>query len=428
MPSVLIHLWDEYSDTEEKSRSFDPTMNAKSAVTPLVAALAAFAVGWILAGSGGDETAASSRINPGEEPAVALGTILRIEDPIDRTTELLALLERTDPSAALVMFELLESRDPDLIVEEITQTLFAAWWARESPGVAFSHPINPLYPDPHPWMRTVFREWARQNPVEAAIAVRTVLPGRLKGRLEGSRAVVDEWLKLDPMPDPSLLLSVVTELDPMPRAGAIEHLLSSMMKDRGIDETLDFVRSIPPDGTLGGSVQHEVQSRTSVALLDYDVERAVAWAAEFADHPNWGGVHRHLAYYWGLKEGLPAIEWALALPDVPEKSMIVKRAWLSFSRKHREEARAWITARPPDQLMRGSYTAYIRGMAAIDPDGALELANRAETLELRHAMLAAAGKGWMRHDPTAATAWLAGAGLPPKLERAVRAIKPVPPS
>jgi hypothetical protein len=403
-------------------------MNANSVATHLAGALVAFALGWFLSSAGVDDSstsASSPSAQTSNDPATALETILALDDPIDRAARLAAFLDRTDPSAALGLHEILQQKRSGLVIDETTEMLFASWWAQSDPETAFRNPVNPPWADRHPWMRTVLKEWARRDPVAAAYAVQAMPAGPLKGRIEGARTVVDEWLKLDEIPEPRALLGVIKQLEPIARSGAITHFVDSMIEDRGIDATLEFVRSIPPDELPGGSVQHEFLARTGVVLINHDIDRAIAWADEQADGPAGAGVQKHLAYYWALREGRPAMEWAIALPDHPAKSTVVKRAWISFSRKHREDASEWLRSRPPEPTMRGTYIEFIRDLAETEPGEAMDLADRTVDEALRNEMRAAAGQGWMKHDPTAATAWLATAALPAELETRVRAAQNV---
>jgi hypothetical protein len=222
------------------------------------------------------------------------------------------------------------------------------------------------------------------------------------------------------MPAADALLGVVRSLKPISRGGAIEHLLSSMIEDSGIDATLEFVRSVPKDHAPGGSVQHEFLARAGIVLIDVDLDRAIAWAEEQRDGPNSPGVHKHLAYYWGIKDGRAAFEWARALPELPEKPATIKRAWISFSRKHRDDAKDWMLTHPPEAELLGIYSKFIKTLAATEPESALQLAESTVDPDLRDLMRASAGEGWMQSDPEAASAWLAGAGLPRDLAAKVR--------
>ncbi len=399
-------------------------MNSTSVITHIAAALAAFGLGWLLANANGPDTPSGPSSSITNEAAAAeLESILGVEDPRDRANRLTTLFDQTDPSAALALHEILAQKGSQLFIDEMAEILFARWWAESDPESAFLNPINPPWIERHPWMRTVLREWAQQDPIAAARAVQTLQAGPLKGRLEGARVVVDAWLTLETMPDPSSLMGAIKQLEPLARGGALEHLVDSMVKARGIDATLDFVRGVPPDDALGGSVQQELLARTAVALIDHDIDRATDWAREQQGRPHGAGVQKHLAYYWGLRDGLAAIEWAVALPDAPQKSSVIKRAWLSFSRRQPDQAREWLTSRPPDPLMRGTYGPFIRNLAETEPESAMSLADSTIDVELRDWLRATAGEGWMKSDPTAATAWLQQSGLPPELAARVRSAR-----
>ncbi len=398
-------------------------MTFRSVMTHVAAALVAFGIGWQLAPRDAEPGSASSFFAATGDPSATLVEILRIDDARERATQLASFFDATDPSMAPLLRDLLVDPDAGLIVDETVESLFAQWWAEADPQAAFAATVNPRWTERHPWMRQVLRAWSRKDPVAAAIAVIQIPNGPSQGRIEAARVVVDEWLALDEMPDPTPLLAVIKQLEPMARGGALGHLVSTMLKEDGIDATLDFVRSVPPDkdGLLGGSVQHEILARTGVALLDHDVDRAVDWAREQADGPNGIGVQKHLAYYWGIRDGRAAMEWAISLPDSAARPAIIKRAWISFGRKHPDEAREWLTARRPDEMLQSIYARHIRTVAETDPERALALAERAVDDEIRQHMFAAAARGWMKSDPEAASAWLAEAGLPAELERQIRA-------
>ena len=401
-------------------------MNSKTILTHLVAALAAFGLGWSLSGGFNSGSADPGSSLASGDPATALESALSVSDPIERARRLADFFDQTDPSAALGLHEILRTRVHGLYVDEMAEQLFASWWARSDPETALRNPVNPPWVDRHPWARTVLGEWARRDPVAAALAVQQMPAGPLIGRLSGAREVVDAWLELDTIPDPTPLLGVFKQLEPMARGGAISLFVGRMIEKSGIDATLDFVRSVPPDSVEGGSIQHEFLARTAVVLIDHDIDRAIAWADEQQDGPNGAGVQKHLAYYWGLRDGRAAIEWALALPDGPAKSTIVKRAWISFSRKHREDAADWISSRAPDVLMRAAYTDFTRNLGESDPQAAIALANRAVDEEFRHSLLVAAVRGWTTSNPDAAAAWLTASDLPEGIKRTARSRPPKP--
>ena len=354
-------------------------------------------------------------------PEDALRAILSIEHSGQRATELAAFFERTDAQTyASPLLDLLMDRDAGLEVDEITELLFAEWWASADPEAAFNSPLHPRWKNRHPWMRQTVRAWAKEAPIPAARAVAQLPGGPALGRLEGARAVIDSWLSLDEIPDPRLLLEVIDQLEPVARSGALELMVSTLIKREGVDRALEIVRGIQPFDAENGDIRHELLSRTGVALAKHDIPSAVAWAEEYAETPNGLGIQKHLAYYWGLRDGAPALEWALSLPQRPGREIVIKRAFLSFSRKHREDASAWMMSHPPRADMRGIYADFLRRRAETAPEEAMALAERAADPELRLDMQAAAAEGWLKGDPEAAKAWLTNTDLRPDLEARIQ--------
>ncbi|MEM9174104.1 MAG: hypothetical protein AAGC67_02630 [Myxococcota bacterium] len=397
-------------------------MNARTAAGIAVGLLIAFALGWLARG-GPPDVPASPRPERAADRAApaALETALSLEDPLERTRALLDLLDRTDPALALPFHEKLRELRQAGLVDEIAEILVAHWWAEAAPDVAFAHPIPPRWPDRHPWVRTVLQEWTPRDPAAAAEAAQALADTPGSGRTAAARAVVDAWLELETLPDPAPLFGLLEGLEPIVRGGALLHIARSLIEDRGVEPALDYARGIRTSSGLRGNMLQEFLARTGVALLDVDSARAVAWATEYADTDYGPGIHKHVAYYWALREGRPAMDWAVALPDDAAKSTILKRAWISFSRKHEADARAWLAEHPPHPLMRATYRQFVRELGRSDPQAGLAVADRAREPAYRDELRAAAAEGWIVADPRAARVWLADAGLPPALAAKVRA-------
>lgn len=396
-------------------------MNGRGFVPFLAVACVAFGLGWI-AGTRSAEPVDAAADVAGGDARQSLEAILEIEDGRERTRRLVGFFDRHDPALAPELRDLLADLSSDANVDETAEALFAQWWASADPVEAFHSAVNPRWKDRHPWMREVMRAWTREDPITAASAVLELPRGPIQGRLEAARAVVDAWLELEEMPDPTPLFLVLRELEPMARGGALQHVVATLVERRGIEETLDLIRGLPRDSVMDGTtdVTTELFARTAVVLLDEDPALAVAWAEEHAETPFATGIQKHLAYYWGIRDGEAAMEWALSLPDDKARPMILKRAWLSFGRKHTDEARTWLHARVPSDDLRGIYREHLRALGSTEPELALQLADRAEDETLRQQLRAAAARGWMKSDPDAASAWLAGADLPEDLAERVR--------
>ncbi len=397
-------------------------MNARGAVALMVVAGAAFVLGWVAATSHRNDSLTANGLLLTDDPVATFEEILAEDDARERARKLVQFFDTTDPAVAPRLREVLAEREAALRMDETAESLFAQWWAAADPAAAYREAFNPLWTDRHPWLREVMGAWTRQDPTAAAAAVLDLPQGATRGRLEAARAVVDTWLALEDMPDPTPLFLVIEHLEPVARGGALQHVVEKMAEHRGITATLEFVRGLPLDGNdaLTRDVMNEIFSRTTIVLLDHDPALAVAWAAENADGPAGIGIHKHLAYYWAIRDGAATMEWAAALPDDAKRPAILKRAWVSFSRKHPDEAYAWLDARRPDDVLRGIYAGRLRTLAQRDPQQALVLADRAQDPAIRREMRAAVAQGWMKSDPEAATAWLAESDLPPDLQRKIR--------
>ncbi|MHA7838597.1 MAG: hypothetical protein ACX98W_14170 [bacterium] len=395
-------------------------MHARSILTHLVTALLAFGLGWLVFGAPDTPVDREASSLP-ESPAMALAAILELDDPSDRAVRLVRFFEQTDPSAAIVLRDVLIDQQEKGLVDEMAELLFASWWARSDPEAAFANIVDPGWANRHPWVRAVFREWVHQDPTAAAAAVESLPAEAARGRLEAARVVIDEWFELEDVPDPSRLLGLIEQLEIRRRAFAIQRVLNALVEQRGVDATQSFVEAVPESGsTFDYDLRQELMARMAVVLLDHDVERAVRWAEEHGHDRQGAGIRKHLAYYWGLKDGPAAMEWATGLPDTPDRSAVVARAWLSFGRVQPEKASDWLVERGPDGALQDVYARYLRNLAKNEPARALELAEQTADDEVREKMLMAVGQGWMRADREAAEAWLATAGLPPEIEKRIR--------
>jgi hypothetical protein len=391
-------------------------MRARVVASHLVVALLAFGLGWIATKGGGGSSAAPSR-----EPTAQLAEVLRMEDPIDRTAALTRFLETADPASAIMLRELLVARDPELHVDPVTETLFASWWAKSDPASAFKNRVNPPWRDRHPWMRAVVIEWVQRDPIAATEAVKELPETIGQGRIEGARALMDGWFQNDEFNDPRPLLSLIHPLEPKARAHAIETLLDSMIESQGIDATEQYVESLEADITaFGVSVESEMISRMAVALLDHDVERAVAWAEKHGDEDDNVGVLKHLAYYWGRRDGEAAMEWAISLPDTPVRRQLIKSVWRSWGFGDAEGARQWLYDRGPEQPLRQIWQQHLRTLSQNDPAAAMEVALGLSDPEVRERMVVIVARSWLSADPESAEAWIAEAGLSPAVEERIR--------
>lgn len=397
-------------------------MSARLLVSHLAAALLAFGLGWGLSHSQTDARKITREAT--RDPAAAFANALQIEDPRARAEALAQFFEVADPAWATLLHGEVTREGTPLVLDEISETLFASWWAQADPEEAFANRVEPAWADRHPWLRQVMHEWLRRDPTSAIAAVETLPPDTALGRFEALHVLTSEWFEQEIVVDPTPLFALIRVLEPKARAGAITSLLKGSIKNRGLDATEQYVASLPKDDSAGVSVQQELMSRMGVVLLDIDVDRAVRWVEKHGQGRDGSGLPIHLAFYWGLKDGAAAMAWAMSLPDSSQRPKIIERAFHSFALAQKDVAQEWLLAQDPDGPLEGVYARALRQIAATDPERALEIAGAAKDSDRRQRFLAIIGGVWMNTDRDAAEAWLKGANLPPELVQRVRAAAP----
>ncbi len=168
-------------------------------------------------------------------------------------------------------------------------------------------------------------------------------------------------------------------------------------------------------------------ARYGQVLIDHDVDRAIRWAEKHGQGRDGAGILRHMAFSWGTKDGAAAMNWAMNLPDTPERPAVLMRVWLSYRESRPEEAAEWLLAQQPTAALEGIYQRFLSGTAGLNANKALEIASKTQDPMLRERLLAAVGVGWMKTDPEAAKKWLETVELAPELEDRVRQSVPTPP-
>lgn len=385
-------------------------------VSHLGIALAAFAVGRFAFAP------ASSRDSVAlpDEPLAAFAEAVQIPDSHTRAQALLDFFARTDPSWADDLRAMLDEPDSKLRLDEISEALFASWWAKSDPAAAFEHRVEPGWSDRHPWVREVMLRWVASDAASAALAADTLPPNVERGKLEATRVLVDHWWDNPVANDPTPLLALLEHLEVMPRAGAVQAVIQGLIAQRGVDGAEKFVESVAQQDTADVSLPEELLARFGQALVEIDVEHAKRWAAKHGEGRDGAGVLRHLAFSWGRKDGPAAMNWALNLPDTPQRPHVILRVWLSYRDAEPDRAAEWLMAQEPTGALEPIFRRYLVGTATLDAQKAISIVETAKDPAVRESLLAAVGIGWMKTDPEAAEKWLASVDLPAPMKEQVR--------
>jgi hypothetical protein len=393
-------------------------MNARQILSHLAVAALAFALGYAVFSP---RAGTRSPIGSAEDPVAAFTDIVHIQDAHARTQAMLDFFAAADPAWAERLREEIDPAASKLVLDEIGETLFASWWARSNPELAFERRLDPAWANRNPWIRETMLAWAATDPSAAAAAANALPPNPDRGIVEATRVLVDHWWDSPTAPDPQPLIELIHKLEVVPRTGAVQRLIELSIDHRGIDATEKFVESLPQQDSMGVSVQNELLARFGQALLERDVARARQWAAKHGEGREGSGVLRHLAYSWGQKNGPEAMQWAMSLPETEHRPGIIYRVWLSFRQTKPEEAAQWLLAQEPSPALMGVYSRYLNGLALEKKtDEALEIAGRTQDPALRDQLRTAVGMGWAQSDPDAALSWLDTVELPAESEARIR--------
>jgi hypothetical protein len=349
--------------------------------------------------------------------AAALREILEIEPSREKVVVLARFLGDTKAEEAESLRGVL-IEDP-LRLDELTEILFAEWWASADPAAAFEQRIDPPWENRHPWLRTVLSIWTRNDPRAAAAAVEQLPEDR---RAAAVRTLLDNWTQFAG-DEPTPLFQLIRTLDVRPRGRALERFLDAMIEQNGVEAAEAFAEAQPDDSMeLGGGMKNEVMGRMGVALANRDLELARQWAARHGEGKGRKGygILLHLAFHWGARDGPAAMEWAMQLEPSDFKHGTIGRAFLSFQRVQREEAAAWLEARQPTPDLRQVFIPYLDHLVAREkPERAIEIAWTAEDVATRDSLLKSVGKSWLRRDPEAAERWIQESDLPPGVADAI---------
>lgn len=392
-------------------------MNARPLISHLVVALVAFGLAYVVFSRAGEHRS----LERPSDPVVAFTDALKVAEPHARAQALLDFFAVADPAwAERLRAEVAQEDGSKIELDELSETLFASWWARTDPDAAFEQRVDPAWTNRHPWLREVMRAWVERDQVRAAEATGKLPPNPDRGRVEALRVLVEHWWDKPVSTDVAPLLNLIAALPVTARAAAIQRLIETSIQKRGIDATEAFVEAIPQQEAFDLTVQQEMLARYGQALVDHDLARAKSFALKHGQGRDGSGILRHLAFSWGAKDGPAAMDWAMNLPDTPERPGVVMRVWLSYRNAKSDEAGEWLISQEPSLVLEGVFQRFLTGTASVDASAALEIASRTKDPALRERLLAAVGVGWMKADRAAAEKWLDTVELAPELEERVR--------
>ncbi len=364
----------------------------------LACALLAFATGCESASEGHREKSGAPPVG------AALSEVLMMSDPFRRTTRLVEVFEGLGPDDVEGVRLAYERAMP--FVDPVATILLAEWWTALDPEAAFEAtrrwPLN----DPKLGFPAVMRAWARTDPVGARLQLESIVsPER---RQSAMRALALGWS--DSGNERELIQYLENEQEGAGRQRALQVAAAAMVASRGIDQAMDFARSIPEQSA--GGLKLQFARRIATAITQVDPERGVEWALEHAGGEGGDSILLHVASTWIRTEPEKTMAWLRQQPAGTSRDAAMREAYRKWLMNARADALAWLreTGGPPE--LEPAMELFASATGFEDPIRGLEWAERIESLDLRERAVVAIGRTWLAKDPDAALAWLESADLP----------------
>jgi len=353
------------------------------------------------------------------EVAPRIAGILRMPEPLPRYAALSEALADLGPDDAPAVIDAFESTYFTPI--DIESLIASLWLGRVAPEVGLAWARRGGAPaDPTAFNR-LFRGWASHDPAAARAAVEE-LPTPLQ--LEASRGMIEGWEASGI--DAEGLDTFLREMGIGPQRQQALHLVAWRKAIRLGPEAL----MAWADGLVDSVDRYKLDAVRQVAsVLGYlDPAQAARWAERHMDG-QWGSrVPATVAKRWVKQDGRAALEWALALPDHPERTVALEDGYLSWLRQDRPGALAFAAGLDPDDP--GSEpvrTGYLVALSRDDPPATLAALDTLRDPDRRERVTFIAVRRWIEADPDAAEAWMAEHELEPsnreRLEAALARVR-----
>lgn len=348
----------------------------------------------------------SSTAQPLEERLARLESIVRGENPYERTRALLAFLDRLAPTD----FESVVDRFRALgITEERLGEygLILAAWAKADPLAALSYAKaktdNPFA------TRAILASWATVDPDAAIRWAQNNHQG------EGANPLMVGVIRGLAASD---IGRATTLLRAMPRSTergeALDALLPHLLAKGGNDATRDWIASIDDAALRNGAMM-----RAAEAMAKTDPAGTVAWLME---NPG-EALDRRLDNVFGIwaKQDEQAARSALTtLPAGEIRSDALRGVVTRLALSKPAEAVALMNDYP-DEVNDRTVRNFIWHSFGNDPAAALGEVARISDESRRNEMYRRALSAWRRRDANAANAWLSTNPLPESVTRSLQA-------
>jgi hypothetical protein len=341
----------------------------------------------------------------GGDVSARVREILSGTDPLQRVSELSALLAKTSPDSLASVREGFQNSPLD--VGEPEGTVVAQWWAGFDPKSAFDWAANDWRGGCGTVTSAVARIWAHSDPKAALEAVRKL---RYPGQVEmGNEAI---WAGWDEGGQPGLgeMLHTGSVRDQQ-RVAAI--LARRRVIQLGLDGAIHWVESFP-DESMRPILSVRVAS-VAASISPETARKAAEWATPqivAAARPT--GFPRRIGTRWIRHDPKGALAWLQSLPAGLDRDDGVAESFRDWLLTDFDAAVAWIheqTQGDIPQWTEPAISIFAKTNGTARPQETLELVARLQDAELRDSSAVVLLVHWMKKDRPAAEAWLAKATI-----------------
>ena len=233
----------------------------------------------------------------------------------------------------------------------------------------------------------LLRSWAGRDPAAARDAVAGIELPRLRN--EAIAAVIRGWAESE---DPEVWQGYVAGL-PFGEEAASE-LFVRVAAREGVGGLLQRVEAMP-ERTAQGFKPRAMRLAVHIAARS-DPEEAAAFV-ERQDSPEAGRLKSIVAGSWVASDGPRAMAWVLGQPPDAGRDGAFRVAFRTWLQLDREAALAWASAQA-DATLAPALDLYAKGVAKIDPERGIEIADGIRDPEARRKVLVEIGRSRAPED------------------------------
>ncbi|MDG2400935.1 MAG: hypothetical protein P8M04_10210 [Akkermansiaceae bacterium] len=364
------------------------------------------------AGKSADRRGQRTGTSRSGDPAADILSISKIEDPVQRARELLALIERLgvdDFEAVVAAFRSL-GITPERMAD---YHLLLAAWARVDPLAALAS-LEADSGSPAD-RRAVLTAWALDDP-NAAIewAVENFIPNG-EGANNWLVGTIRELTVTDPDRATDLLNRLPQSVSQKDTRDVLNFMLGTLFK-KDVEATMEWVSALPDEDLRAGAAR-----RIAMRLAGTNPQQVARWA-ETLDPKSRRQVFEELTQPWALRAPDEALAWADTLSG-DTLQQVAGAITPAVAAKDPQKASKWLAQFDDDPAFDTARLRLVQHLSRKTPELAADWLGRITDVTTGerefHRML----DGWMERDPEAVLRYVENNTIPESIrQRAMRTL------